>query len=403
MSKKKKEHQIAELISVCEKVVHSEEIKKESNNTEKEYSYTEQEASNIEGIVVLEEGTVAVAIEENTVEENNNSIETMAVDRLEEISTPIMEGSSENYDINGNPVENLEDLPFEVQQDFTEEFPTLQTVAVEGFDLGGFDYVPTPVEQDVIPMPEDIEDPIINPLQVELTREEVEEANRANNESDESIAEEEVVSQKQNYVPETSLPELEIVPLEDENQPYGKDKSTSGEISSAMEEDEETVVVSEKEDRKPKMKIKEIKYGMTVIANLGNYENIRTHIEATAEIEENEDLVPSIKELSSHIRKIGREEYRVIKEKTIAKEQKDQQSKQSYVHTGNQSQLGTPKPQQPNQQTTGGNYPPRNNQNNYPPRNNQPNYPPAQHGQRTQKAAPPSYNQNQPFNPNNRY
>lgn len=73
--------------------------------------------------------------------------------------------------------------------------------------------------------------------------------------------------------------------------------------------------------RRGKMRVKEVKYGMTVIANIGNFENIRTHIEATAEVESegDQDFTDCIHELSDHIRKIGRDEYRLIKGKQLRK------------------------------------------------------------------------------------
>lgn len=95
-----------------------------------------------------------------------------------------------------------------------------------------------------------------------------------------------------------------------ENEEVNKEGEVGSEaVNEATEGDNEPVPA------KAKMKIKEIKYGMTVITNIGNYENIRTHIEATAEIESNEDFLASVEELSSQIRTIGRSEYREIKKK----------------------------------------------------------------------------------------
>lgn len=119
--------------------------------------------------------------------------------------------------------------------------------------------------------------------------------------------------------------EIDFVSAESE----GKAEETAQEASGSAgaeevhkEEGMETEGIADipEQDKEPvpakaKMKIKEIKYGMTVITNLGNYENIRTHIEATAEIESNEDFLSSVEELSSQIRTIGRSEYREIKKR----------------------------------------------------------------------------------------
>lgn len=116
--------------------------------------------------------------------------------------------------------------------------------------------------------------------------------------------------------------------------------------------------------KKPKMKIKEIKYGMTVITNIGNYENIRTHIEATAEIESNDDFLSSVEELSSQIRSVGRSEYKAIKRKNAPKNVIQSNNNQP-VYNSNQNS-------NPNNQGMNVN---QNNQRTSPPqeRNVQPN------------------------------
>ena len=64
-----------------------------------------------------------------------------------------------------------------------------------------------------------------------------------------------------------------------------------------------------------KVKIKEIKYGMSVLTNIGNYENIRTHLEVTVELEEGQDLNECINQLSKQVKDWARSEYIGIKQK----------------------------------------------------------------------------------------
>lgn len=92
--------------------------------------------------------------------------------------------------------------------------------------------------------------------------------------------------------------EIEILPLEKKSPPNKKSNGT----------------------HTPEMTVREVKYGMTVIANIGNFENIRTHIEATADVH-GSDFTRCIYELGNHIRKVGRDEYRQIKEKQTRKHQ----------------------------------------------------------------------------------
>lgn len=276
-----------------------------------------------------------------------------------------------------------------------DDFPSLNAIGSQ----------PIPVQKGELELPtsvEELEDPL-------MIGEDNPSKQYSSENSDLNLTEEEISSIREinerhsnGRVPEMNLPELELVSLEDENQPYSKAATDSGGISSAMEEDEETVeetIPFEEEPRKPKMKIKEIKYGMTVIANLGNYENIRTHIEATAEIEENEDLVPSIKELSSQIRKIGREEYRTIKEKTLKKEAQSN----TRPHTGNTNNLGNPqanRPPQNNQSNQQGNQPSQQrSQNQRPPQSQQGGHPNNQNRgsqPRNQNSQPPRNQQQRP-------
>lgn len=70
-------------------------------------------------------------------------------------------------------------------------------------------------------------------------------------------------------------------------------------------------------ERIPPMRIKEIKCGVTVIANIGNYENIRTHLEATAEIESESDLMDAMTVLNRQLKELSRKEYLEIKLRTV--------------------------------------------------------------------------------------
>lgn len=66
------------------------------------------------------------------------------------------------------------------------------------------------------------------------------------------------------------------------------------------------------------MKIKEVRYGFSVLTNIGNYENIRTQIEVSAEIEDNSQMLDCIDILSRQIKNWGRNEYKKIKAKATA-------------------------------------------------------------------------------------
>lgn len=94
--------------------------------------------------------------------------------------------------------------------------------------------------------------------------------------------------------------------------------------SSENEERENIDFISEEEDSEDivealsGIKIKEVKYGFSVLTNIGNYENIRTQIEVTAEIEENDQMIDCINSLSKQIKDWGRQEYRDIKQKAMA-------------------------------------------------------------------------------------
>lgn len=78
-------------------------------------------------------------------------------------------------------------------------------------------------------------------------------------------------------------------------------------------------IVSEKElEKEPKvnLKIKEIKYGFSVLTNIGNYENIRTQIEVSTEIGEDDKVEDVLDALSKQVKDWGRKEYKDIKRRT---------------------------------------------------------------------------------------
>ena len=105
--------------------------------------------------------------------------------------------------------------------------------------------------------------------------------------------------------------------MEQENLPEEYQKILDEEQNTCEREDID-FLVEEMEENLPKMKIKEVKYGFSVLTNIGNFENIRTQIEVSAEIEENEDLFPTINALSKQIKDWGRREYKDIKQKSMA-------------------------------------------------------------------------------------
>lgn len=63
------------------------------------------------------------------------------------------------------------------------------------------------------------------------------------------------------------------------------------------------------------MKIKEVKYGMEILINIGNYENVRKQIEVTAEVEEGETIEGVTIVLKNSIEPLLKEEYICIKKK----------------------------------------------------------------------------------------
>lgn len=170
-----------------------------------------------------------------------------------------------------------------------------------------------------------------------------------------------LVTSLQSKVPEQKTlisPKLELIDTEIDHvlSKEGMDsndsvqKTTEDDVSegSSVSEGNATEVSNEATEsdtppapEKARMKIKEIKYGMTVITNIGNYENIRTHIEATAEIESNEDFLSSVEELSSQIRTIGRSEYRDIKRRS-GHSPLNNQARPQYVSPPVQSQQQMP-------------------------------------------------------------
>ena len=74
-------------------------------------------------------------------------------------------------------------------------------------------------------------------------------------------------------------------------------------------------IVSEEElqEQKVNVKVKEIKYGFSVLTNIGNYENIRTQIEVSAEIGEEDSITDVLDVLSTQVKDWGRKEYKDIK------------------------------------------------------------------------------------------
>lgn len=69
------------------------------------------------------------------------------------------------------------------------------------------------------------------------------------------------------------------------------------------------------QENTPKFRIKEVKYGMLVTSNIGNFENIKVNLEVTADIPEGADALECIEELGKTVKEWGRKEYREIKGK----------------------------------------------------------------------------------------
>jgi len=67
-------------------------------------------------------------------------------------------------------------------------------------------------------------------------------------------------------------------------------------------------------EKKPaKPRVKEIKYGMSVLANVGDFENVRTSIELTADVMDGDDVDACIDSLRETVKSWSRSAYREIK------------------------------------------------------------------------------------------
>lgn len=64
---------------------------------------------------------------------------------------------------------------------------------------------------------------------------------------------------------------------------------------------------------KSNSKIKEVKYGMSILKNIGNFENIRTNIEVVAEVSENDSLDDCLDDLSVQIKAWAKKSYQEIR------------------------------------------------------------------------------------------
>lgn len=61
------------------------------------------------------------------------------------------------------------------------------------------------------------------------------------------------------------------------------------------------------------MQIKEVRYGMEILINIGNYENVRKNLEITATVENDDTLEGVTTFLKNSIEPLLREEYKKIK------------------------------------------------------------------------------------------
>lgn len=63
------------------------------------------------------------------------------------------------------------------------------------------------------------------------------------------------------------------------------------------------------------MQIKEVRYGMSLTINTGNFENVKIHIELAGELEENDNITDTINLLKDIVRKECIQQYKSIKNK----------------------------------------------------------------------------------------
>jgi len=63
------------------------------------------------------------------------------------------------------------------------------------------------------------------------------------------------------------------------------------------------------------MKIEEVKYGMSLTINTGNYENVKIHLELAGIVEENDNITDTINLLKEIVRKECIQQYKTIKNK----------------------------------------------------------------------------------------
>lgn len=123
--------------------------------------------------------------------------------------------------------------------------------------------------------------------------------------------EQEEMLENQRKMTEIKEEELEALP-----------SGTSPESNQIQEKTEDRTnidnIVSEEEleETKTNVKIKEIKYGFSVLTNIGNFENIRTQIEVSAEIGEEDKIEDVLEVLSKQVKNWGRKEYKDIKRRT---------------------------------------------------------------------------------------
>lgn len=274
--------------------------------------------------------------------------------------------SQVDFDFNPEEINELSDQTTEIQflgGSTKEDAGQEEGLNSEEFaDFMGED-IPSAVKEEDFSF--DLENPQVEGSDPEEETMEDTELNQENNPNEDTEVQEEELQQE----------EQDSASVQEEEQ---EEETSEDEDSTDSEQDVE-------EASKPKMKIKEVKYGMTVITNIGNYENIRTHIEATAEVDNNEDFIGCIQELSNQIRRIGRHEYAEIKRKNMRQP----------VRPPQQNQQQQSRPQQQNRSQQG--------QQNYQNRTqqNQQGGNPNQQGQTVQPYGPQQNNaDNQNVNPN---
>lgn len=110
---------------------------------------------------------------------------------------------------------------------------------------------------------------------------------------------------------------------------YPKNEVAEG-VKEEFSDNTETNTTQEREERSegkiepqraPKgLKVKEVHCGVTILTNIGDYENVKSKFEVVADIESNDEMKSSIEFLQSELMNMAREEYVKVKNSTMKKQ-----------------------------------------------------------------------------------